>query len=157
MALSELLMIQSVIHALMIPASLAFSHATLTQPPEMFQLWEEFTDSFELLFAPYYSPTVINEPDTLQEVGFQMKVLQICKCKVSFEILFHWRLSRYFHFCSTWHLLAAQILLAEHTHWHWHGYWHSEMSLFVFFIEWWWVRLCVSIQEWLGNGGGWQL
>lgn len=32
-------------------------------------------------------------------------------------------------------LLAAQILLAEHTPWHWPGYWHSEMSLFVFFIE----------------------
>lgn len=112
----------SLVHALIIAGSPAFSHATSTQPPETpeaVRLSDELTDSFvcPLLFSSRNKWIWKCARDGLQNGSFP---------NLAHVVLSRWSLSRDLHFCSTWRLLAAQILLAEHTRWHWHVYWHRK-------------------------------
>lgn len=136
----------SLVHALIIAASLAFSLATSTQPPETPEtvgLSEELTDSFvcTLLFSDHKKWTWSFARDGLQNGSFPN--LQV-------SLLSHWSLSRDMHFCSTWHLLAAQILLAKHTRWHWHGHWHRKyLCLLHGVVMTWALCFCARVnREW---------
>lgn len=99
-----------------------------------------------VLFAHYYFPTTINEPDSLQEMGFKMKVSQICKC----------------NFCLTGAFPGTCTFVVRGICWLHRYCWRNTPAgtgkgigtgnVSVCFIEWWWVGLCVSVQGWIGSG-----